>query len=165
MNFSCKADDIRVNCCSEDRINCPLYFSSIAVHPNRQVSSRRQPPLPTHTSTSSILPFGILFATGVEGRVPFQVKIGSDTVISLREETGVATLLEMLSNPILEFTLLFNATTNRTRTGFGTCLYFCTCDAFVFNISTVPLFLPRLPTAPPTDFKKLTVPAIFFAFP
>jgi len=86
-------------------------------------------------------------------------------VISLREETGVATLLEMSSNPILEFTLLFNATTNRTRTGFGTCLYFCTCDAFVFNISNVPLFLPRLPTAPPTDFKKLTVPAIFFAFP
>ena len=146
---------------------CPLSFfiHRRPSHQYRQVSSRRQPPLPTHTSTSSILPFGILFATGVEGRVPFQVKIGFDTVISLREETGVATLLEMSSNPILEFTLLFNATTNRTRTGFGTCLYFCTCDAFVFNISTVPLFLPRLPTAPPTDFKKLTVPAIFFAFP
>ena len=123
---------------------CPLSFfiHRRPSHQYRQVSSRRQPPLPTHTSTSSILPFGILFATGVEGRVPFQVKIGSGTVISLREETGVATLLEMSSNPILEFTLLFNATTNRTRTGCGTRFYVCTGDACVFHISVplVPLY-------------------------
>jgi len=107
--------------------------------------------------------FGILFATGVEGRVPFQVKIGSDTVISLREETGVATLLEMSSNPILEVTLLFNATTNRTRTGCGTRFYVCTGDACVFHIS-VPLFLFHCIRLCSTNCARLTKGVIIIFF-
>ena len=47
----------------------------------------------------------------VERQVPFQFKILFDTATPLREETGLVRL-EMLSKPILMFTLLFNATTN-----------------------------------------------------
>ena len=120
----------------------PFFGIVFATTPFIESPAGKQGQPPPTLPTSSMFSFGILFATGVEGRVPFQVKIGSGTVISLREETGVATLLEMSSNPILEVTLLFNATTNRTRTGCGTRFYVCTGDACVFHISVplVPLY-------------------------
>jgi hypothetical protein len=124
----------------------PFFGILFATTPFIESPAGKQGQPPPALPTSSMFSFGILFATGVEGRVPFQVKIGSGTVISLREETGVATLLEMSSNPILEVTLLFNATSNRTRTGCGTRFYVCTGDACVFHIFVPLYFVPLYPS-------------------